>query len=398
MIEELLKNLFSRQRLGIKPGLERTHDLLKGLGDPHLSFPTIHIAGTNGKGEVCSIISSVLTEADHKVGLYTSPHILKFNERIRINGRVISGEEILTIWEKLQAPSNELEATFYEITTAMAFEYFSEQKVDIAIIETGLGGRLDSTNVISPLCCGITSIALDHSEFLGDEIESVAKEKAGIIKESVPCFIGNVPKEAKQVFDRFNVKYIGKKESHKEDHKESNRELARQILLSIRNKFNWSENNYQDGLKNILRNTGYFGRIELIRDEPKLILDTGHNPESFSALVKQVQSDYPGQKFDIVFTSMKDKNYYLSMKILKPICKQLLLVKSAQKRNASINDMAYIGRELGMNYRRLKSYQEIIDTENHTIICGSFFLIGEFLEFLTLPENHNINLPDSLIL
>ena len=377
LIDKLLKDLFSRQRLGIKPGLERTRDLLAETSNPHNNFKSIHIAGTNGKGHVCSILASVLTEAGYKVGLYTSPHLVRFNERIRINGKMISDDEILAIWKKLQKSSDSLEATFYEITTAMAFEYFSVQKVDIAIIETGLGGRLDSTNIINPICCGITSISLDHAEFLGDRIESVAKEKAGIIKPNVPCFVGNVSGEVKKVFDTFNVNYI----PNYNDHKRSNKELAKSILKKIENKFNWSENNFKSGISNFLKNTGYYGRIEIFRESPKIILDTGHNPESFSALVKTIQTDYPDQKFDIVFTAMKDKNYSESMRILRPICNQLILIKTNQERNASVNDMAYVARELNINNKKITSFDKIIHSENDTIICGSFFLIGEFLEY-----------------
>jgi dihydrofolate synthase / folylpolyglutamate synthase len=385
MIEKLLADLFSRQRLGIKPGLERTRDLLLNIGNPHGNFPSVHIAGTNGKGAVCSVISSVLQEAGYRVGLYTSPHLVNFNERIRINGKMISDDEILSIWDKLKSPSDDLEATFYEITTAMAFEYFSEQNVDIAIIETGLGGRLDSTNVLTPICCGITSIALDHAEFLGDTIESVAREKAGIIKNNIPCFIGNIPEDAKSIFNQNDIKYITKQDNHRE----SNRELSRQILLNIRGKFNWSENDFKSGIGNISKNTGYFGRIELIRESPKLILDTGHNPESFSALVNQIQTDYPNQKFDIVFTAMKDKNYSESMRILSSICNQLILIKTKQERNASLNDMAYVARELNINNKKITSFDKIINSENDTIVCGSFFLIGEFLEYQ--QKNNNFN-------
>ena len=185
-IDTILEELYSLQRLGIKIGLEHTFQLLDQIGNPHKKLRLIHVAGTNGKGSTCSILTKILIDHGLKVGLYTSPHLIKFNERIQINNCQISDEYIATFFNENRTKINNIEATFFETTTAMAFNYFQDQAVDYAVIETGIGGRLDSTNVITPKVCGITSISLDHMEILGETIEKIAIEKAGMIKEKVP--------------------------------------------------------------------------------------------------------------------------------------------------------------------------------------------------------------------
>ncbi|MDX9791266.1 MAG: Mur ligase family protein, partial [Candidatus Kapabacteria bacterium] len=187
--ENILKELFSKHRLGIKPGLERTLILSDSVGNPHDKFKSIHVAGTNGKGSVCSTLSSVFTEAGFKTGLYTSPHLIDFNERIKIDGNCINDEKIIEYYNRLKISGDKINATFFEITTVMAFMYFAESNVDIAVIETGMGGRFDSTNIILPILSIITKIDFDHSEFLGDSLEQISYEKAGIIKQDVPCVI-----------------------------------------------------------------------------------------------------------------------------------------------------------------------------------------------------------------
>ena len=188
-IKKHLDSLFSLQRRGIKLGLEHTERLLKFYKDPHKKISTIHVAGTNGKGSTCAYIERILRENGYKVGLYTSPHLLKFNERIRIDGFPISDEEIVQFLDNSFDEINKIKSTFFEATTVMAFDYFYKKKVDIAVIETGLGGRLDATNVICPKISVITSISEDHTDILGESIEEIAMEKAGIIKEKTPVIV-----------------------------------------------------------------------------------------------------------------------------------------------------------------------------------------------------------------
>ena len=188
-IKHYLNSLFSLQRRGIKLGLEHTKNLLKFLDNPHEKFLTIHVAGTNGKGSTCAYIERILRYSGYKVGIYTSPHLFNFNERIRVDGLPISDQEFVSFLDNSFKEINKIGSTFFEVTTVMAFDYFNKNKVDIAVIETGLGGRLDATNVISPVISVITSISMDHTEILGDSIELIAKEKSGIIKEKTPLFV-----------------------------------------------------------------------------------------------------------------------------------------------------------------------------------------------------------------
>jgi len=188
-IENLLTYLYNLNRRGIKLGLEHTIDLLKRIENPQNDFKSIHIAGTNGKGSTCSMISSILLNAGYKVGLYSSPHLVTFNERIKVNNQSITNEEIALFIEKTKKDIDQLQSTFFEVTTAMAFDYFAKRNVDIAIIETGLGGRLDATNVLKPIITGITSISLDHRNLLGNNILNIAKEKGGIIKNKTPLVL-----------------------------------------------------------------------------------------------------------------------------------------------------------------------------------------------------------------
>ena len=188
-IENLLTYLYNLNRRGIKLGLEHTVDLLKRINNPQNDFKSIHIAGTNGKGSTCSMISSILINAGYKVGLYSSPHLVSFNERIKVNNQSITNAEIALFIEKTKKDIDQLQSTFFEVTTAMAFDYFAKHNVDIAIIETGLGGRLDATNVLKPIITGITSISLDHRNLLGNNILNIAKEKGGIIKHKTPLVL-----------------------------------------------------------------------------------------------------------------------------------------------------------------------------------------------------------------
>ena len=195
----LLKSLFNLQRLGIKLGLEHTFRLLDFIGNPQDDLTMIHVAGTNGKGSTCAMIASILHASGKNVGLYTSPHLIRFNERIRINGYPIPDKQIITFMKKVGPVVQEIESTFFETTTAMAFDYFKEQKVDVAVIETGLGGRLDSTNVIKPKVTVISHISMDHMDILGKDIEKIANEKAGIIKNNIPLIIAEQTPKVKNI-------------------------------------------------------------------------------------------------------------------------------------------------------------------------------------------------------
>jgi dihydrofolate synthase/folylpolyglutamate synthase len=263
------------------------------------------------------MIASVLQEAGYKVGLYTSPHLKDFRERIKINGQMISENEVISFVSQNQSFFKQLEASFFEMTVALSFYYFAKEKVDIAIIETGLGGRLDSTNIINPLISVITNISMDHTNLLGNTLEDIAKEKAGIIKHKTPVIIGRLKKKINYIFqDSSNSKeadlILSKKYSFdcdlKGNYQKENINTAVETLILLK-KLNWkiSQKNIQNGLKKIIKNTGLQGRWQTLKTKPLVICDTGHNLEGIEEIIKQLQS-LKYEKLHFVIGFVKDKN------------------------------------------------------------------------------------------
>lgn len=421
--EEILNKIFSLHRFGIKPGLERTLALLEKLNNPHKKIRTIHVSGTNGKGSVCSSIASVLTEAGFKVGLYTSPHIFDFNERIRFNGVMISDDDLVRIGSDILEKAESLEATFFEITSAIAFQYFFEQSIDIAVIETGMGGRFDSTNVVNPLVSVITTIDLDHKEYLGDTLEEIAYQKAGIIKPGVPCIVSDNHPSLHKVFtseaEKVGTKvafaeeivdtkiteyladlsmYVNVKSEIAEyknlncrlagEHQATNLKAVILALESIKNEFNWTDDNLHKGLTNVYEYTGLIGRVEVMSLHPLIILDVAHNPASMNALVTLLNNcGYGEMKFDFIFAAMQDKDYSVMLENFKPLCDKLILSKPKIDRAAEVSDLEASAKALGFaNIEKIPSIKTAvkyaIDSERPIIICGSFYLAGEAMEVL----------------
>ena len=309
---DLLDYLYNLQRLGIKVGLSHTIELLKRCGNPQKNFQSIHVAGTNGKGSTCAMTAAILMAAGYKVGIYSSPHLICFNERIRINDSLITNEQIISFVKDYKEDIDEIESTFFETTTAMAFKHFSNHKIDVAVIETGLGGRLDSTNVLSPTVTAITPISMDHREILGDNIQKIANEKGGIIKPGVPLVLGpqedsvksilfdiamrNGSKKTTQVipnnikFDasgtvfnyeniRFRTQLIGKHQA-----------LNAALSISIVSKFNSNIN--PQTIQKGLDNTYWPGRLQKLSESPSLFYDVAHNPEGINAILSTMQTIY----------------------------------------------------------------------------------------------------------
>ena len=334
-IDTILEELYSLQRLGIKVGLEHTVQLLNEIGNPHKKLRLVHVAGTNGKGSTCSILTKILIDHGLKVGLYTSPHLKKFNERIKINGSQISDEYIATFFNENKTKINEIEATFFETTTALAFNYFKDQVVDYAVIETGLGGRLDSTNVIIPKVCGITSISLDHTEILGDTVEKIAVEKAGIIKEGVPTFTFEQKPSVLEILrkeaDKKNSKLDITAESEIDviksgengtffnysglefelhligDHQVKNCVLA----INIAKKLLGSSFDIST-VKKSVKTIKWPGRLEKIKNK-NMYYDVAHNVEGIRAMIKTISNSHADKKVVGLFSLKSDKN-------IKPIC------------------------------------------------------------------------------
>ena len=311
------------QRLGAsayKSDLSNTLKLVNYLGNPQNDFKSVHIAGTNGKGSTSHMMASVFQEAGYKVGLYTSPHLKDFRERIKINGKLISKENVVHFIEKHQSFFLKNKLSFFEMTVGMAFDFFKNEKVDIAIIEVGLGGRLDSTNVVKPEIAVITNIGLDHTRFLGDTIKEIAFEKAGVIKTETPVVIGEYTEETKAVFlkkskqeqspivfaedvstPKLELDLLG-------DYQLKNSQTA-YTALSVLKKMGWniSKETIQAGLKKVIVNTGLAGRWQILNHSPKIICDTAHNRDGLTFVMKQL-SAISYDQLHIVLGFVDDKN------------------------------------------------------------------------------------------
>ena len=306
-----------------KPGLQTTEILDAHYGHPHKNFKTIHIAGTNGKGSVSHSLASILQEAGYKVGLYTSPHLIDFRERIRVNGIPVSEEYVIRFVEDFKHLNSKrihpLSPSFFELTTALAFKYFAEEKIDIAVIEVGLGGRLDCTNIITPILSVITNISFDHTQFLGNTLAQIASEKAGIIKHQVPVVIGETTKETRPVFENkakemdapiFFAEDIDRSECDQYEFElkgSYQKKNLRTILCATKRLPFIHPEHIQKGLTNVCKNTGLMGRWQTLSTNPLIICDTGHNVGGWKYLAPQISS-VPCERLHIVFGMVDDKD------------------------------------------------------------------------------------------
>lgn len=302
-----------------KKDLTNTLLLANHLNHPEKELKCIHVAGTNGKGSTSHLLASVLQEAGYKVGLYTSPHLKDFRERIKINGEDITEQFICKFISKNKIFFEENQLSFFEMTVGLAFEYFKNQNTDINIIEVGMGGRLDSTNIITPLISVITNIGLDHTQFLGNTLESIAHEKAGIIKKNVPVIIGEYTSETKNVFTKkvqetnsdiyfasdliqetYNSSLLGDYQIH-------NKKTVQQTIKVLQNQFKISEENIKNGFLNVIKNTGLQGRWQQLNENPKTICDTAHNSHGLKIVLNQIQKE-KFEKLHIVLGVVNDKD------------------------------------------------------------------------------------------
>lgn len=312
-----------------KPGLQTTRELDEHFGHPHRQYKTIHIAGTNGKGSCSHTIAAILQSQGYKVGLYTSPHLVDFRERIRVNGECLPEQYVIDFVEENRAFFEPLHPSFFELTTAMAFKYFAEQKVDYAVIEVGLGGRLDCTNIITPVLSVITNISFDHTQFLGNTLAEIAGEKAGIIKPDVPVVIGEYIEETRPVFE----KVAGERHSPilfaqdedtamevdmelKGSYQERNRKTILAALNVLRQTMTISDEAIRNGFGHVCELTGLRGRWEKLGEAPLVICDTGHNLAGWKYLATQI-NDVDAQVKHIVFGMVDDKDVEHVLQLLR---------------------------------------------------------------------------------
>lgn len=352
-LEYLYHKLPMFSRIGeaaIKKDLNNTIVLCASLNNPQNTFKTIHIAGTNGKGSVAHILSSILQEAGYKTGLYTSPHLVDFRERIKINGKLCEKKFVTKFVKKIKPKIDEIEPSFFEITVAMAFEYFAQKKVDIAIIETGLGGRLDSTNIITPILSIITNISFDHQNLLGNTLTEIAKEKAGIIKQQIPIVIGRKHLETDNVFIQqsttvqaplfFASDIVTEIKTYQSarfiivdavvqgkpvniccdlqsTYQKENIQtvLAALAILQQYNLLEIKDKAIQIGFSNVIKNTHLLGRWQQLEQHPKIIADVAHNEDGILKVLEQIKSEQYN-KLHIIYGVVKDKEVDAILKLL----------------------------------------------------------------------------------
>jgi len=367
----------------------------KRLNNPQNNFKSIHVAGTNGKGSTSHMLASILQESGYKVGLYTSPHLKDFRERIRINGKEIEKKFIVSFVERQINFFNLNNISFFEMTVALAFEYFSRAKVDIAIIETGLGGRLDATNIIIPELSIVTNIGKDHSEFLGDNIKDIANEKAGIIKKQIPVVLSEYQKEVFSVFKEkalnLNSKiYIASEESFEEYKTDLNGEYQKKNIkgvvkgLSILNNFKISKNDIKIGLLNVMNNTGLKGRLELINNSPKVFVDVGHNIEAFRAIIKYLETVIY-QNIKLILGFVKGKDFEKILDIL-PRDAIYYFCKPNVSRGLPTDELLEYSKKIGLKAKKFSSvklaYSSCLkdsDKDDLIFIGGSNFVVAEII-------------------
>lgn len=403
-----------------KPGLDNVLALMAQFGNPHTKFHSIHVAGTNGKGSTSHLIAAVLQAAGYKVGLYTSPHLVDFRERIRINGQPIPQQEVVDFVEKIrnpQSPISRINPSFFEITMALAFDYFAKQQVDIAVVEVGLGGRLDSTNIITPLLSVITNIGFDHTEFLGNTLADIAREKAGIIKPNVPCVIGETDPETAPVFIEAAKRngiygeglettdcriwfadqcgYLRKRRKNdvkecqlKGIYQEHNQQTAYVALQVLRNYTNHplriTTSAIAEGYANVCTLTGLRGRWETLCEKPLTICDTGHNSHGIKYVAEQLQqyqiSNLQSQ-IHIVFGMVNDKDVDVVLKLM-PKDAHYYFTQAQTQRAIPAKDLAQLfgsGDVFSDVPSAVRAAQKNATDKDIIFIGGSNYVVGEAL-------------------
>ncbi len=424
--QSTLEYLFALQRVGIKLGLENILALLDALDNPQNQFPAIHIAGTNGKGSTGAMIASILRQSGLRVGFYTSPHLVDFSERIRVNQQSISTKKIVALTARLRPLIEKIQPSFFEVTTAMAFWHFAAEKVDVAVVETGLGGRLDATNLVNPLTTLITPVDFDHQNFLGNSIEDIASEKAGIIKPGVACLTNNrrpavlntLAERCRTVAAKFiNVNETGRYEiralgltgsrcdfkirgNYFEDitvnlpgkHQLENALLALSAIIEISDKFSISQNAIIDGMKN----PRWRGRLHQVSENPRIIIDVSHNPSGFANTFAFLRNFFQKDQIRAITFLQNDKDFSKIGEILidnvhdtrivdlqmgKPLAPRLLL------------DVIKKHRGVGWIFPTFESAIKEIenDSSDHLwLIIGSHYLAGEAYRYFQKDLNIQI--------
>jgi dihydrofolate synthase/folylpolyglutamate synthase len=422
-----LSYLYGLQSRGMKMGLRNIRALLRSLQNPHERYPSIHIAGTNGKGSTACLIASILTEGGYRVGLYTSPHLVEFNERIRINGKPVPEARLVRYVRRLKPVIERRGATFFEATTAIAFQYFADERAEIAVIETGLGGRLDSTNVLVPLVSVITNVSVEHREYLGNTLERIAGEKAGIIKRGVPVVTGSESPAVLRVLestarqrrapfwrsrDMVTLAYrtsadIDPRLDFRSEgltiervllglpglHQVENARLALAALTlampamaqrrgaASRPLFRDPGSIIRAGLEHVGRNTGLRARLESVGPGGRYLLDVAHNPRGMETLVAELGRRNV-RKLIVVFGAMKDKDLAGMLRQIGKVAALVIAVRPSIDRAASAEAIARVAAKLGIRSRvggSVRAGLLLAGARGRVLVTGSHYVVGEAL-------------------
>ncbi len=420
-IEYLYSQLPVFQHVGksaYKEGLDNTHALDEHFGHPHTKFQTIHVGGTNGKGSTSHLLSAILQSAGYKVGLYTSPHLLDFRERIRVDGKMIDENYVVEFVEKHRTYFEPIQPSFFELTTLMAFTYFELRNVDFGIIEVGLGGRLDSTNILSPILSVITNISLDHTQFLGNTLEKIAFEKAGIIKQHTPAVIGEAEGKVRKVFEdkaslenapilfaedvspvksfeRINGKYVFQATNYPDLTGElgglAQLKNGNTVLTSVAELKNLGiripDNAVYEGFSSVTKLTGLMGRWQVIHQQPSIVCDTAHNVGGIQYIVEQLKSE-SYQKLHLVFGMVNDKDI-TSVLAMLPKNAVYYFTKANIARALDEKDLEKQAGMYGLQGNAFPTIQDAVEkaieeaaTEDFVFIGGSNFVVAEALAVL----------------
>lgn len=365
-----------------KPGLANVMELDDFYGNPHKRFKTIHIAGTNGKGSVSHTLAAILQSAGYKVGLYTSPHLKDFSERIRINGKPISEQYVIDFVREAEEIIDRLNPSFFEITTLMAFTYFAHENVDIAVIETGLGGRLDSTNIISPILSVVTNVSFDHVNLLGDTLEKIAFEKAGIIKKGIPAVVGEMPLGLRPIFTEKTEKVVFAEDTAYSDYEfelkgycqEKNKKTILCAAELLKNELNIKEENIAEGLKNVVELTSLMGRWQKLSSSPLIIADTGHNVAGMQYIVSQI-ADIKAENKRLVIGMVGDKDITSMLKLL-PKDAIYYFCNAQIPRALPAEELKRKASEFGLKGNTYPSVSDALDSAKRDASTNDFIFIG----------------------
>ncbi len=430
VIEYLYNSLPMYHRVGMaayKEDITNTEKLMEALDHPERKIKTIHVAGTNGKGSVSHFLASILQNSGYKVGLYTSPHLIDFRERIRINGQMVSEQYVEDFVNANKPLFDEVQPSFFEMTVAMAFTYFAEQEVDIAVIEVGMGGRLDSTNVITPLLSIITNIGFDHTQYLGTTLPAIAKEKAGIIKKGVPIVVGETQNEVEYVFlekakemqsniyfadrnfeltllpdstDYYMHATINKSEEYFSEIKTplagryqvKNVATVSQAVELLRDmKYNITDMSFRIGVESVVIDTGLHGRWEVVSTSPTIVCETAHNEDGIKNFLIKINSmNY--DTLHIVYGCVNDKDYEKILIMLPSKAKYYFCTPSVP-RGLDVNILHKSALNVGLDGERYSSPAQALEAASYAakpgdvvVVTGSIFLVADVLRELGKPK------------